>query len=351
MEDREDTRPSDRFRQVVRLRHPKRPAFAHILAPDPTCHVRPTIHHEPRRPRHRSRSRSMCQLRQGKERRRQAEELHGCFLVKYCSVDCQKAHRKKHKKACKERVAELKDEKLYGQGHERPLEDFCPICTLPIALPMESNSGFMVCCTTKVCAGCGLAAHKRGMLGKCPFCRTPSRDIMKSTLAMVQKRMKANDPQAFRFLASTHYFGTYGSAKDVPRAIELWREAAKLGSLEAHLMLGDQYMRGEAVAKDEAKAVEYWEVAAMQGHVESRHNLGIYESNNRNNERAVRHLMISAKMGYKESLDTIKEMFADGHALKQQYAEALAGYQIAVEETKSPDRDEYRQGNFKKSVY
>ena len=51
-----------------------------------------------------------------------------CRLVKYCGVDCQKAHRKQHKKACKQRAAELKDEQLYSQGHERPEGDFCPIC-------------------------------------------------------------------------------------------------------------------------------------------------------------------------------------------------------------------------------
>ncbi|EJK49722.1 hypothetical protein THAOC_31369, partial [Thalassiosira oceanica] len=43
-----------------------------------------------------------------------------CRLVKYCGVDCQGAHRKRHKRACKQRAAELKDEQLYGQGHERP---------------------------------------------------------------------------------------------------------------------------------------------------------------------------------------------------------------------------------------
>ena len=42
-----------------------------------------------------------------------------CLLVKYCGVECQKAHRKQHKKACKKRAAELEDERLYGQGHER----------------------------------------------------------------------------------------------------------------------------------------------------------------------------------------------------------------------------------------
>ena len=77
-----------------------------------------------------------------------------CLLVKYCGVDCQRAHRKQHKKACKKRAAELKDERLYGQGHERPEGDFCPICTLPIPLPMEKHSVFNVCCMKRVCDGC-----------------------------------------------------------------------------------------------------------------------------------------------------------------------------------------------------
>ena len=54
-----------------------------------------------------------------------------CRLVKYCGVDCQRAHRKQHKRACKKRAAELKDERLYGQGHERQEADFCPSVSLP----------------------------------------------------------------------------------------------------------------------------------------------------------------------------------------------------------------------------
>ena len=40
-----------------------------------------------------------------------------CRLVKYCGVDCQKAHRGQHRGACKRRAAELKakDEQLYTQ--------------------------------------------------------------------------------------------------------------------------------------------------------------------------------------------------------------------------------------------
>eukprot|EP00956_Cyclotella_meneghiniana_P027851 scaffold63518_cov42-Cyclotella_meneghiniana.AAC.5 len=35
-----------------------------------------------------------------------------CYLVKYCDVECQKAHRRKHKKACMKRAAELKDNSM-----------------------------------------------------------------------------------------------------------------------------------------------------------------------------------------------------------------------------------------------
>jgi len=50
--------------------------------------------------------------------------------------------------------------------------------------------------------------------------------------------------------------------------------------------------------------------------------------------------MISAKMGHERSLNGMKVMFMEGHATKAQYAEALKGYQTALEETKSPQREE-----------
>ena len=52
-----------------------------------------------------------------------------CMLLKYCSRDCQIAHRPQHKKACKKRAAELYDEALFKQPP--PPED-CPICMLPL---------------------------------------------------------------------------------------------------------------------------------------------------------------------------------------------------------------------------
>ena len=50
--------------------------------------------------------------------------------------------------------------------------------------------------------------------------------------------------------------------------------------------------------------------------------------------------MISAKMGFEESLNAIMRRFKEGRATNAQYAEVLLGYRDAVEETKSPQREE-----------
>ena len=84
----------------------------------------------------------------------------------------------------------------------------------------------------------------------------------------------------------------------------------------------------------------------MKGHGISRHSLAIAESNNGNYELAMQHLMISAKMGCEESLNGIKNMFMGGHATKPVYAEALMGYRDAVEEMKSPQREEAKRLGF-----
>jgi len=263
-----------------------------------------------------------------------------CRLVKYCGVDCQRAHRKQHKKTCKQRAAELEDKRLYSQGHERSEGDFCPLCTLAIPPPLQEYATMRSCCVKTLCDGCCLSAVKSGLGNICPFCRTPPAKNDEEALGRIQKRVAARDPEAIRYLGDQHYYGECGLVKDASRGFELWSEAADLGSLKASSKLGMAYYYGKGVAEDEAKGIRYLESAAMQGSVESRYCLGCVEEENGNVDRAVRHFLISAKLGLKQSLDKIKDLFSDGHATRAQYAEGLQGYQDAVEEMKSPARDE-----------
>jgi len=177
----------------------------------------------------------------------------------------------------------------------------------------------------------------------CPFCRTHYPDNDAETLALAQARVKKKDPAAIHFLGQEYFHGRGALQKDVKRAVELWEEAAGLGSIESLYSLGVSHMSGCGVQQDDAKAAEYYKKAAMQGHVGSRHNLGSYEWGKGNHDRAVRHFLISAKMGNEISVEVIKKYFKAGFATKEQYAEALKGYKDAVEEMKSRDRDEAKR--------
>ena len=91
------------------------------------------------------------------------------------------------------------------------------------------------------------------------------------------------------------------------------------------------------------RAVQFWTKAAMQGDVLARNNLGAIENRFGFSDRALKHLLISAKMGFEVSVDLIKTMMLEGNATKEQYNQALKGYQDAVEEMNSHDRDEAKR--------
>ncbi|EJK57319.1 hypothetical protein THAOC_22651 [Thalassiosira oceanica] len=182
----------------------------------------------------------------------------------------------------------------------------------------------------------------RGM-DDCAFCRTPFPDGDAATLSMIQTRVAKKDHAAIFYLGQKYFFGELGLQKDARKGVELWTEAVELGSIDALYNLGLAYYDGNGVQQDKKKSFQFFEKAAMQGHALCRHNLGFNDDEKGNHDRAVRHFMISAKMGYVGSVETIKYAFKVGLATKEQYAEALKGYQDAVEETKSHDRDEAKR--------
>ena len=243
-------------------------------------------------------------------------------------------------------------ERLLNEGHERMEGDQCTICYLYIEMPVENHSMMNICCMKRVCNGCIFAAHRRGLRG-CPFCRTPHPTDDATRRAMIQKRVDKTDAEAINYLGNICYQGYLGLTKDVPRAIELWTQAAELGSLDAHYNVGLAYYKGECAEEDKPKGIQHLEEAAMKGHARSRHSLGAIEFKKRDYLAAVQHLMISAKMGHEYSLNNLKGMFMEGHATKALYAEALRGYRDAIEETKSTQREEAKRhgisGNVQRS--
>eukprot|EP00986_Skeletonema_menzelii_P007429 scaffold2919_cov130-Skeletonema_menzelii.AAC.5 len=260
-----------------------------------------------------------------------------CYLVRYCSIKCQKDHRPKHKRDCKKRVVELHDELLFKQPKSTHRGD-CPICLVPLPLDLTKSTR-MSCCSKLVCNGCYHANERREkeqrLAPKCPFCR---HDIPRSPAEAdrnKRKRIEANDPDALT------EFGTRCREKgDYKGAIVCWTKAAELGDVEAHYQLSCSYRIGNGVEKDKKKEVHHLEQAAIKGDPQARYNLGTFEWERGEHERAVKHWIIAAKLGDIKAVATLKDMYKRGLIGKEDFAAALRAHQATLDATKSPQREE-----------
>ena len=261
-----------------------------------------------------------------------------CKMVKYCNRDCQIAHRSQHKKACKKRAAELHDAALFN---EPPLREECPICMLPPPLYYDNFTGmtFRSCCGKHICNGCEYAMDESGAKGHCPFCKTLPADSDEEEVKRVMKLMEKGNNGAHNYLAGFYESGIYGIPQDWAKANELWLKAGELGYADAYCNLGYSYVRGSGVEIDTKKAKHYYELAAMNGSVRARHNLGCTEYNAGNHERAFKHLILAASVGFNDSLNEVKYGFTNGIVTKDEYANTLREYQKSQDEMKSDARD------------
>jgi tetratricopeptide (TPR) repeat protein len=260
----------------------------------------------------------------------------GCDLVKYCSDGCQEKHREQHDAYCKKRAAELRDRDLFAQPDESHLGE-CPICCLPLSLD-TAKWGYMGCCSQLICLGChffnGAREIKAGLEKRCAFCREPLEKSDEECEKEAMERVKANCPVATREMGNK-----YDQEGDHKTALDYFTKAAELGDSDAHYNLSIMYTEGEGVDKDEKKKIFHMEEAAIGGHPDARHNLGVYELDNGRFDRAKKHFIIAANLGYNKSLTGLKQLYAGGHASKEDYANALRAHQAAVDATKSEDRE------------
>ena len=262
-----------------------------------------------------------------------------CKMVKYCNAACKKKHRSKHKKACERRVAELHDEELFK---EHPPREDCPICFQPLPIG-AGQTIFKTCCGKLICNGCiysmGGEARRRGKIGLCAFCREPTPSSDEEKVTRIKKLIEADNSHAFVALAGFYARGIKGIPQDMTKANDLYLRAGERGCPEGYNNLGFSYDNGRGVEVDKKKAQHYFELAAMNGNVLARHNLGYVEGKAGYFHRAFKHFILSARAGYKDSLDVVKKGFMNGVITRDEYANTLRAYQSRQDEMKSDDRD------------
>ena len=259
------------------------------------------------------------------------EECPDCQSVRYCSDKCREDHREQHNEECKKRKAELHDRKLFSQPEGTHWKD-CPICFLPMPLDPQRTL-FRSCCSRVICKGCDYANDMSNGNQNCPFCREPDPNKGEHDKRL-KKRMKANDPAAWRQMGLECYEEGENDA-----AFGYLTKAAELGDADAHAQLGFMYERGQGVEKDKEKSIYHYEKAAIEGHPGARHNLACCEEENGNIERAVKHFIIAANLGHEESMKELWTNYSEGNITKRDLEVTLRSHQAAIDAMKSPQRD------------
>ncbi len=260
------------------------------------------------------------------------KDCDGCDLVKYCGYVCRECHREQHDEECKKRAQQLHDKKLFNQP-DGTHKGECPLCFLPMPL-VPQKFGFHPCCGKLICDGCCYAHHVKSGSETCPFCREPTAADEEEGNKRMMERIKANDPAAVYQMGTRRYF-----EGDYDTAIQYWTKAAELGDVHAHYQLSTLYRKGHGVEKDEEKEIYHLEKAAMGGDPDARHNLGCSEGRNGNIERAVKHFIIAANVGYEGSMKELWSEFRDGNITKEELEGTLRTHKAALDEMKSPERD------------
>jgi TPR repeat protein len=150
-------------------------------------------------------------------------------------------------------------------------------------------------------------------------------------------RVEVNDAGAMTALGCYYSNGHLGLSQDGKKAIELWKQAAELGSSKAHFQLGTFNDEGG----DLKKAKFHYEAAAMAGHEGARYNLGCMEAESGNMGRAVKHWMIAASAGCFHAMDNLLIALEDREVSRESIDSILTAYNKSCAEMRSEARDAF----------
>ena len=285
-----------------------------------------------------------------------------CMHARYCNAACQHKHWPMHKKECKLRAAELRDEALFK---DPPSKEDCPICFLPMPLKLiccvslppatitsvpindfaianeglarMDTDGYYPCCGKSICKGCIHSFGTSGNIWTCPFCNTDQEKTDEEQVEELTKRVEANDAASICVLGNFYCRGINGVQQDQTKGVELYTKAAELGSSKAHNALGNIYYEGGNMKK----ANFHYAAAAMAGHENSRYNLGCMEKKSGNMDGAVKHWTIAASAGHYDAMHNLLVALIEGYVSRESVNSILAAYNKSCAEMRSESRDAF----------
>ena len=113
----------------------------------------------------------------------------------------------------------------------------------------------------------------------------------------------------------------------------------KLGNENAAHTLGLSYMSGDIVRMDKEKAKRLLCRAVKGGSIGSLHQLGCMKFQEGDNLDFLSYFFKAASLGWKDSLDTIKNLYDKGFVSEEDYRLTLKDYLDVLKKEQSASRD------------
>ena len=307
-----------------------------------------------------------------------------CRSVWYCSRDCQKAHRKAHRKFCKQEKIRIANYKTTIAVHHEtvddtdddddddddddlfrivpPTQDDCPICLVPLSPERTDGPSFRTtfkpCCSKDICRSCVDEYYRvrqekfdedrlRGMTPSqdsfCPLCKTLAAYTHAGWVEQLENRIAKKDVRAMEYGLRMWLTGSWPAGRKNPqRVFELCQQIIDIdpSNASSYEYLAILYGSGAGVEQDSSKEKHYTILAAKFGNSSVRFNkLGNEElKNNGNVKRAVKHWWIAATSGHRKALRTIALAYKLGLVSKEKHASACASYSQIYKRTWSEQR-------------
>lgn len=122
-----------------------------------------------------------------------------------------------------------------------------------------------------------------------------------------------------------------GVERNLPKALQWYKKAAKHGDLYSQLNLGHLYLNGSEVGKDDEKAANWYYEAAKQGSAVAQYNTGyLYYSGIgviQDKSESLKWYKLAAKQGYNNASYLVGQIYYKGDGVEKDYKQALVWFQ------------------------
>lgn len=158
-------------------------------------------------------------------------------------------------------------------------------------------------------------------------------DIVKKVFDDIITKANNGDSDYLTILGDIYSFGIYKD-KDLPKAANLYNEAAKLGQTEAMCSLAYMYEVGSGIHKDERQAFELYLESAEYGYLHSMRDVGLCYLNgigtNKDYEKALRWLEKASCENYAHATADLAKMYLNGFGVEKNEQKAIEYFNLSI---------------------